>query len=250
MVAPGIEAGIRITIACMRCRISLLSLASAGRKPVDHEPQSSALPPWGSLLAFCLPGFFFRPFLGHCASLGGDFSPRPPSLQAWVLPFLDVDVPELCSTLRAFVISFSCGIFAVRLPGMPSVASAHSVSTWSRALPLGIGHVLQDVSGGLRVLFNAMLAPLMLAMVLWSSLEKRIHHFIPSSAFHFLSPRAIGSVYALVPSFLRWTFPPSPGTQTLNREARVNLFWPSPHFPDHLAPWAAFQGAMEETTVI
>jgi hypothetical protein len=30
--------------------------------------------------------------------------------------------------------------------------------------PLGIGHVLQDLPGGLRVLFNAIATPLMLSM--------------------------------------------------------------------------------------
>lgn len=66
------------------------------------------------------------------------------------------------------VVSFFCGIFAVRLPGIPSVASAHSVSTWSRALSLlGIRYVLQDLPEGLRILFNPIATPLMLSMVSW-----------------------------------------------------------------------------------
>ena len=132
---------------------------------------------------------------------------------------------------------------------MPSVASAHSVSTWSRALPLGIGHVLQDVSGGLRVLFNAMTAPSMLAVVLWSSFEST---FVTSFVhLPFPSCRPFDSAYALVLSFpfaglslLHLVLKPS-----IARIATVKLLRHSPHFLEHLAPWAAFQGAMEEMTV-
>lgn len=76
------------------------------------------------------------------------------SLQALVIPLLPY-LTELCSTRRAPFL-FLCGIFAVRLPGMPSVVSVHYLCfdmvscTWASAMP-----VLQHFSG----LFNRIAIP-------------------------------------------------------------------------------------------
>ena len=60
---------------------------------------------------------------------------------------------------------FSCRILAVGLPGITSVASAHSSSTWSRALSwASVCHVLHDASRASWILFNRIVFPLMLFM--------------------------------------------------------------------------------------
>lgn len=61
------------------------------------------------------------------------------SLQALVIPMLPY-LTELCSTRLAPSFLFLCGIFAVRLPGMPSVVSALSQHGLVHFI-LGISHV-------------------------------------------------------------------------------------------------------------
>ena len=94
MVAPGIEAGIRITSACVRCRISRFSTPHRVGKMSTTNPSLLLCP----VPSICWSGFFFRLFFLATILLWESISPPmpPSSLQAWVLPFLDV--PELCST--------------------------------------------------------------------------------------------------------------------------------------------------------
>jgi hypothetical protein len=154
-VAPidlqGIEAGIRIT-----CVLSYQPTPFNTRRVGKNGPR---------ILAHSLVLFFF--------------SPPPPGpmslsfLQALVIHLL-LYLTELCSTRRAPFL-FLCGIFAVRLPGMPSVVSVHYLCfdmvscTWVPAMS-----VLQHLSS----LFNRIAIPLLD--------ESPVTYF--SSLLHYISP--------------------------------------------------------------
>lgn len=109
---------------CMCCRRP--SIASAGRKRI--RPRTLVIS-----LSFALAFLSF--FFGSRFILGGYWDPcHLSSLQAWVITLLPVPYRALLDLSGSFV-SFFCGILAVGLPGITSVASTHSPSTWSRALP-------------------------------------------------------------------------------------------------------------------
>lgn len=203
-----------------------------------------------SLLSAGLVSFSVFFFLATILLWESISPPMPPSsLQAWVLPFLDV--PELCSTPGFchffFLWNICCSpsrdalcCFCPLCFDMVSCTPFGHRSCPARCVGGG---------GGLRVLFNAMTAPSMLAVVLWSSFEST---FVTSFVhLPFPSCRPFDSAYALVLSFpfaglslLHLVLKPS-----IARIATVKLLRHSPHFLEHLAPWAAFQGAMEEMTV-
>ena len=155
MEAPGIEAGIRVSIACVRCRSRLLSPMKSSRrvgKNSTTNPRPFVLPSFSFLFFF----LFFFPFFWA--------GPMPlSSLQAWIIPFT-LYLTELYSTRLApwflfFLWNICCSssrdILCCFCPLCFDMVSC---------TPLGIGHVLQDSPGGLRVLFNAIATPLMLFM--------------------------------------------------------------------------------------
>lgn len=154
-MAPGIEAGNRITIACV-CRGR--SIASAGRKEFDHEP-------WYSCFALPLrfPFFFFRLSLYFGWEFGTHATPLFPASLVHTLPACTLQSSAGLVWLLCFF--FSCRILAVGLPGITSVASAHSSSTLSRALSwASVCHVLHRVSRALWIPFNRIVFPLMFSM--------------------------------------------------------------------------------------
>lgn len=101
--------------------------ASKGRIPYHHcfcalsyQPASTFLiPPASRKELTTNPSPFSLLFLSFFVK------PMPlSSLQALVIPMLPY-LTELCSTRLAPSFLFLCGIFAVPLPGMPSVVSVH-----------------------------------------------------------------------------------------------------------------------------
>jgi len=141
-----IEAGIRITIG-LRCRISLLS-------PFNHLSGSERIRPRTLVLSFCLRVLFFFFPLDPC-----HFS----SLHAWVIPstlyltelFLTRLAPWFLFFLWNICCSSSRDVLCCFCPLCFDMVSC---------TPLGVGHILQDSPGGLRILFNAIATPLMLFM--------------------------------------------------------------------------------------
>lgn len=154
MVAPGIEAGIRITIACVRCRISLLSPFNSLGGSERIRPRTLVLLCFSvlwHLLSFLFIDLFLFLFLYLFLSLsflGRKFIRKHDkvfyvsrilqvlpqclrsSLQTWVIP----------RTLQSFAWLASCFFFfpveSLRsgFQGCPLLLLPYSVSTWSRAL--------------------------------------------------------------------------------------------------------------------
>lgn len=134
-MAPGIEAGIRITIACvcMCCRRPSTCLGGSERIRPRTLVLSVALLCFALLLPFFFLSFFFSLFW-LSLYFGWEIGrPMPPlsSLQAWVIPFAacsPVPYRALLDLAGPFV-SFSVEYLAVGRPGITSVASIHSAST-------------------------------------------------------------------------------------------------------------------------
>jgi hypothetical protein len=113
--------------------------------------------------ASALSFLFFRLLLYFGWEVGTHATPLFPASLGHTLPACTLQSSARLVWVLCFF--FSCGILAVGLPGITSVASAHSSSTWSRALSwASVCHVLQDASRALWILFNRIVSPLMLPM--------------------------------------------------------------------------------------
>jgi len=142
----------------------LLVYVVSVKLPRRFGKNSTTIP--GTLALLCLCAFLSF-FSGSRFILGGKLGPMPhTSLPCKLGSYPScLYLTEFCWTCLAPLFLFSCRILAVGLPGITSVASAHSSSTWSRALSwASVCHVLHDASRASWILFNRIVFPLMLSM--------------------------------------------------------------------------------------
>lgn len=104
-----------------------------------------------------LPSFSFFLFWG-----AGSMSLS--SLQAWVIPFSPLPYRTLLDSPGSIVSFFLWNICCSPSRDVLCCFCPLCFDLVS-CTPLGIGHVLQDSSGGLRILFNAIATPLLLLLL-------------------------------------------------------------------------------------